>query len=322
MSDEWFAVLRVKKISPMGMIVSSMGHCFRDRDTPNANPQQTPDNIHLAASSTDEAVKKLHNRLPEKRRKDAVLIVEHVMTASPGFFEQATQEQEDDFFKQSMDWLKEKYGEDNIIVATIHKDEKTPHLSAFVTPITKDGRLSAKEMVGNQSQLSKDQTSFAKKFEHLGIKRGVKSSKATHTRIQNYYENLNKASQQTPHVNEWDLEPKRYNPQTLIEKTRGKGRLETQDEVLNRINKKIRDTVEPIADKAVLSHTERQNAKQLQSKAKQLEKGSMALKKLFNGLSDEQKRQIVEETNRFREENKEKQKSLSRSKNKGFEIGD
>ena len=133
----------------------SKTHSFRDRETHNADPNKTPDNIHMAATSTNEAVKKLHDRLPEKRRKDAVLVVEHVMTASPGFFEQATQEQEDDFFKQSMDWLKEKYGEENIIVATIHKDEKTPHLSAFVTPITKDGRLSAKEMVGNQSQLSK-----------------------------------------------------------------------------------------------------------------------------------------------------------------------
>ena len=126
----------------------------------------------------------LRDQLPDKRRKDAVLAIEHVMTASPEFWEQATQEQQDDFFKQSMDWLKEKYGEENIIVASIHNDEKSPHLSAFVTPITKDGRLSAKEFIGSPKKLREDQTSFAKQVSHLGLERGITGSKATHTRIQ------------------------------------------------------------------------------------------------------------------------------------------
>uniref|UniRef100_UPI002265EDA3 plasmid recombination protein n=1 Tax=Klebsiella michiganensis TaxID=1134687 RepID=UPI002265EDA3 len=39
-----------------------------------------------------------------------------------------------------MDWLAEKYGRENILVSSIHLDEKTPHMSAFVVPITKDGR--------------------------------------------------------------------------------------------------------------------------------------------------------------------------------------
>ena len=317
-----FAILRIKKISSMGSMASALGHCFRDRETPNANSQQTPDNIHLAADSTSKAMGMLRDQLPDKRRKDAVLAIEHVMTASPEFWEQATQEQQDEFFKQSMDWLKDKYGEENIIVASIHTDEKSPHLSAFVTPITKDGRLSAKEFIGSPKKLKEDQTTFAKKVSHLGLHRGVTGSKATHTRIQQYYENLNNASQQAPHISDWDLEPKRYKPQTLIEKTRGKGRKETQEEVLDRINKKIKDTVQPIADRAVLSHTERQNTKKLQEQANKLEKGSTFLKKLFNGLSTEQRNHLAEESNRFREENKEKQKSLSRSRSKGFEIGD
>jgi hypothetical protein len=39
-------------------------------------------------------------------------------------------------------------------------DEKTPHLHLCFTPITKDGRLSAKEIIGNRASLTKWQDQF------------------------------------------------------------------------------------------------------------------------------------------------------------------
>lgn len=60
-----------------------MQHCYRRRETHNADQERTPDNQHLVAKSTDEAMGKLRDLLPEKRRK-AVLAVEYVMSASPG----------------------------------------------------------------------------------------------------------------------------------------------------------------------------------------------------------------------------------------------
>lgn len=43
---------------------------------------------------------------------------------------------------------------DNVFVATVHMDEATPHMHICFTPITPDGRLSAKEIIGNQKKLS------------------------------------------------------------------------------------------------------------------------------------------------------------------------
>ncbi|WP_251033333.1 plasmid recombination protein, partial [Escherichia coli] len=40
-----------------------------------------------------------------------------------------------------------KYGKDRVVAAVVHRDEATPHLSAFVVPLTQDGRLSAKEFI-------------------------------------------------------------------------------------------------------------------------------------------------------------------------------
>jgi hypothetical protein len=78
-----FAIMRAKKLNSMGSVAASLQHCYRDRDTPNADQARTADNEHHAAQSTDEAMGKLRDLLPDKRRKDAVLAVEYVMTASP-----------------------------------------------------------------------------------------------------------------------------------------------------------------------------------------------------------------------------------------------
>ncbi|MDB7652457.1 MobV family relaxase, partial [Enterococcus faecalis] len=104
---------------------------------------------------------RIRELLPDKRRKDAVLAVEYVMTASPEWWKQASQEQQAAFFDQAHKWLADKYGADRIVTASIHRDETSPHMTAFVVPLTQDGRLSAKEFIGNKAQMTRDQTTFA-----------------------------------------------------------------------------------------------------------------------------------------------------------------
>lgn len=126
--------------------------------------------------------------LLEKRRKDAVLAVEYVMTASPEWFDKASPERK----KRSssdpyLQWLGDKYGDDRIVTASIHRDEATPHLSAFVVPLTQDKRLSAKEFIGCRDKMRADQTSYAGSVSDLGLERGIEGSKATHQKIQQHY---------------------------------------------------------------------------------------------------------------------------------------
>ena len=143
-----YAIMRCKKLASKGSVASALRHCYRERETPNADADRTPQNEHGAAKSTDDAMGKLRAMLPAKRRKDAVLAVEYMMGASPEWWKEATPGQQADFFKQSKQWLADKFGADRIFVATIHRDETSPHLSAFVVPLTADGRLSAKELIG------------------------------------------------------------------------------------------------------------------------------------------------------------------------------
>jgi hypothetical protein len=163
-----FAIMRAKKLKTMANVTASLNHCYRERETMNADAERTPRNEHREAQSTEEAITKLKTILPSKRRKDAVLAVEYVLTASPEWWAKASADEQYQFFNIAEKWLAEKYGQKNIVTATIHRDETSPHLSAFVAPVTKDGRLSAKDFIGNKSKMSQDQTNFAKAVQCLG----------------------------------------------------------------------------------------------------------------------------------------------------------
>ena len=71
-------------------------------------------------------------------------------------------------------FMERKVGRGNIFSAVVHMDEKTPHLHLCFTPITKDGRLSAKEILGNRAQLSKWQDEFHAHMNRAfpGLQRG------------------------------------------------------------------------------------------------------------------------------------------------------
>jgi len=78
-----FAIMRAKKLKTMANVAASLNHCYRERETMNADAERTLDNEHRSAESTEEATTKLTAILPSKRRKDAVLAIEYVLTASP-----------------------------------------------------------------------------------------------------------------------------------------------------------------------------------------------------------------------------------------------
>ena len=88
-----------------------------------------------------------------KIRKDAVLAVEYLFTTSPEWAENASEAAQDEFFSNSLTWLQNKYGAQNVFTATIQRDETTPHMSAFVVPITPDGRLCAQDYIGSLARL-------------------------------------------------------------------------------------------------------------------------------------------------------------------------
>ncbi|MDZ5123692.1 plasmid recombination protein [Staphylococcus epidermidis] len=79
------------------------------------------------------------------------------------------------FLKHAKTFLEQEYGKDNLLYATVHMDEKTPHMHYGVVPITEDGRLSAKEVLGNKKALTEFQDRFNEHINSCGydLSRGI-----------------------------------------------------------------------------------------------------------------------------------------------------
>jgi cell division protein FtsB len=95
-----------------------------------------------------------------RTRKDSTMFVDTLITASPEFFKGRDRKEIQAYFSEAAVFMEQKVGKGNIFSAVVHMDEKTPHLHLCFTPITEDGRLSAKEILGNRAQLSKWQDEF------------------------------------------------------------------------------------------------------------------------------------------------------------------
>ena len=110
----------------------------------------------------------------------------------------------DSWIDANLKWLKETFGEENLVSCVLHMDEKTPHLHATVVPIvtgerlrrkregekkyeTKSGpRLSADDVM-RRTRLREYQNSYAAAMKPFGLQRGIVGSTAKHQANSEYY---------------------------------------------------------------------------------------------------------------------------------------
>ncbi|MCD7804470.1 MAG: plasmid recombination protein [Oscillospiraceae bacterium] len=95
-----------------------------------------------------------------RTRTDSVRLVEALVTATPEFFKGKKKDEIKAYFQEALDFIKQNQRPETIISATVHMDEKTPHMHLCFVPLTEDSRLSAKEIVGNKKKLTEWQDKF------------------------------------------------------------------------------------------------------------------------------------------------------------------
>jgi hypothetical protein len=113
-----------------------------------------------------------------RTRSDSVRVVEALVTASPEFFKGKKRVEIKEYFTYALDFIKEHQAEKTIISAVVHMDEKTPHMHLCFVPLTEDGRLSAKDIVGNRKKLTWWQDEFWKHMvkKYPELERGESAS--------------------------------------------------------------------------------------------------------------------------------------------------
>ena len=120
-----------------------------------------------------------------RTRSDSVRMVETLITASPEFFRGKKRAEIREFFQEALDFIKSKQNPETIVSAVVHMDEKTPHMHLSFVPLTADGRLCAKEIIGNKKKLTQWQDAF---WEHMvrkfpDLERGMSASQTGRAHI-------------------------------------------------------------------------------------------------------------------------------------------
>ncbi len=142
---------------------------------------RTRNNYHIVKrdESYTEYIKKRLAQENKRPRKDAVLMCSFVIGSDGPFFDQLSEEQQEEFFTDATMYFAQTYGTENIISAVVHLDETTPHLHLNLIPFI-DGRLCAKELFCPKA-LRELQDNLPKALEaKWHLKRGESGSQAVH----------------------------------------------------------------------------------------------------------------------------------------------
>lgn len=297
-----YAILRVQKLKDKGSIRRSLKHSFRAQDTPNADPERTPDNSHVFADSVDSAMNNITQRLDtqKKIRKNAVLAVEYLVTGSPESLQGKTRAQQDDYFQDAIHWLKEKHGADNVVYAGVHRDEQTPHLYAYVVPIDEREKLNCRTFLGGAKMLNEMQTDFAEKvgIKH-GLERGIEGSKAKHQSIKKHYAAIQKSEGQTVIIKPESIEPR------ILKKGIFTTDVESSITVAERLTHSVQEAYHKVAANASVSLQNRKRAEDLKITMENQREQLTRARKPFQGLTKAQIKKVVILTEAMRLENRQ-----------------
>jgi hypothetical protein len=209
-----YAVIHIQKHSSSG---GSLGNHIerspgKEHTYPHANPELKKHNISFDTGyknlSLGQAVqKRIEKGYAGKTaiRKDAVRFLSLILS---GTHEQTMKihksaELFTAYLNANKKFLEDEYGKDNIVKLELHRDEKTPHFHAIVVPLTKDGQLSAKKIVGNRNDLKAFQDRYAAAMKPFGLERGEEESQNTHITTQEFYQELEKTRKEVQNI---DLE--------------------------------------------------------------------------------------------------------------------
>ena len=184
MGQQQFAILRF--VQYKGPAIGPIeAHNERTKEQYASNPDidttRSGQNVHLIAPSGPyrETARRMASEAKCRLRKDSVLMVEALVTGSPEIFKVMRPEEREAYFRRALAFLKARQRADTFLSAVVHMDEKTPHMHVVFVPLTQDGRLSAKEIIGNRAKLVAWQDGF---YSHMckaypQLERGESASK-------------------------------------------------------------------------------------------------------------------------------------------------
>ncbi|MCC8088905.1 MAG: plasmid recombination protein [Rikenellaceae bacterium] len=213
-----FAVLHIQK--PKGNDARITAHIERTVQPGNADPERKelnkefvtfPDGVENRTQAIQYRIE--NAGITRKIRENQVRALQVMLSGTPEDMQRIQAEGKlDEWCKDNLEWLRETFGNDNIVSAVLHMDEKTPHIHATVVPIVTGERRKAKQEENNgkkkyrkkpkdtvrlcaddvmtRDNLERFQDTYAEKMRKYGLERGIKGSEARHISTPQYYREL------------------------------------------------------------------------------------------------------------------------------------
>lgn len=224
-----YNTIRTQKLKDRKKVSAAAAHNFRLRHQGNVDANRTPNNKVMVNSlnadltridGLQEALSAHYKAIGAKENKNSVLAQEFVISASPEFFNGMKIEKVMEWAENQVKFMQDEF-KDNLKVAVLHLDEKTPHLH-FLLSTEKKTVKAYKNQHGN---FSKETVSLnanrwdplflkglhdrhAKFNGHYGLKRGKEGSKAKHKPVKDYYRELQKLQARMENrVNQLEMVP-------------------------------------------------------------------------------------------------------------------
>ncbi|HCM89653.1 MULTISPECIES: MobV family relaxase [Vagococcus] len=135
------------------------------KTTNHSNPDIDSERTYLNYDLCDkegDMNQRLKNRLAEVycfNRADVKVMADWIVTL-PKSLEQETMSTQKEFFKSTVDFLNERYGNQNVLSATVHHDETTPHLHYAFIPVVFDEKKQREKVSAKEVLTRKELSSF------------------------------------------------------------------------------------------------------------------------------------------------------------------
>ena len=220
-----YAIFRSEPINTLGDLAQIGSHNKREKKTYNSNPDidlsKSKNNIELVPLNEKyvkgfynitKEYKKEHDDRNKTMRSDrkktfrqmvdksrSVVADELLFTATNTFFKNMDEEDIKEWAETCMEFVYKDLGykKEQILHATVHMDEKTPHIHCVVVPLIKkfDKRtnkerytISKKQYIKDKVHLSELQDKYHKRLTEKGydLERGIKGSDRKHIPIKEY----------------------------------------------------------------------------------------------------------------------------------------
>jgi len=216
--------MTIRKIHSFQSLDNYNKHNVRELYVKNADLAKSKENAELINVSGETYKDLWYQRIKDVEiqyqkqvtiRKNAVRAIDIVTT-----FSKDADIDIEKWKEENIKWMKETFGEENVLSMQLHEDEVTPHIHTIVIPINDKGKLCARDFTGGRKKMFDLQASYGKAMEPLGLRRGEMYSRTRKEDLNHFYSVLNKAIDKKA-------------PERLPE--------ESVDDYLNRVNQYVSD---------------------------------------------------------------------------------